>query len=371
MQIQDLIRLYEMKTDEELIELAMDPAQLTIEANTALAGELARRRVDVSQFLNKPAKVDQISENQSKPGGIVLSRPQRAGEFVTEVLRVYHRHFRFFVTLVAPAVIVGYVAVYLGREQAREIIRHISRGDETFPYPIAMFEIALFNLSGYLVSWVASCLSFGAICVGVYQVETGGEPSVKDSFLRVRNSLGPFLRLSLLLFLLCLVAYVISYLLASGVYWVSAERHIHITRFLLFIFSFIVNGLAMLALSRFALAVPALVLDHYPVGRSIFRSDELTKSKWLVLAALLSKSLIGGYLAGMAPFWLARWISNSIYLPGWYPWVCAVFSTLAVMVIEPTMFVGFALLYLRMSAVPSTTNELATAPLENFSTYSQ
>jgi len=60
-------------------------------------------------------------------------------------------------------------------------------------------------------------------------------------------------------------------------------------------------GIALLVFSRFALAMPALILGDYPVGKAIFRSDELTERKWLVLAVLLLKSLVGGYIAGMLP----------------------------------------------------------------------
>jgi hypothetical protein len=49
-------------------------------------------------------------------------------------------------------------------------------------------------------------------------------------------------------------------------------------------------------------------LDNYRVSQALFRSDELTQGKWLTLAILLAKSLIGGYIAGMFPFWLAGWI---------------------------------------------------------------
>jgi len=109
-------------------------------------------------------------------------------------------------------------------------------------------------------------------------------------------------------------------------------------------------------LSRFGLAIPALVLDNYRVGQAMFRSDELTEGKWLTLAVLLSKSLIGGYVAGMLPFWLASWIQTSIVLPAWFRWVLTAASIAGVTVVEPTMFIGFVLLYLRMSPLPSTSS---------------
>src|SRR6478752_473586 len=43
MQIHDFIRIYEAKTDEELLQIAGDVAQLTPEAQDALQSELSRR----------------------------------------------------------------------------------------------------------------------------------------------------------------------------------------------------------------------------------------------------------------------------------------------------------------------------------------
>src|SRR4029077_12221370 len=79
------------------------------------------------------------------------------------------------------------------------------------------------------------------------------------------------------------------------------------------------------------------------------------------LAALLAKPLVGGYVAGMCPFWVASGALTNIPLPYWFPWVLTVASIAAVTVVEPTMFIGFVLLYLEMSALPPSSSEaLAT-----------
>jgi hypothetical protein len=51
MQIQELIKSYETKTDEELLHLAAISEQLTPEAHSALTSELARRRIAVTERL--------------------------------------------------------------------------------------------------------------------------------------------------------------------------------------------------------------------------------------------------------------------------------------------------------------------------------
>ncbi len=93
----------------------------------------------------------------------------------------------------------------------------------------------------------------------------------------------------------------------------------------------------------------------------MFRSDKLTQGKWLTLAALLAKSLIGGYVAAMCPFWLASLIHATVPLPYWFPWILTIASMIAVTLVEPTMFIGFALLYLRMSALDPSPSEVVTS----------
>jgi len=64
----------------------------------------------------------------------------------------------------------------------------------------------------------------------------------------------------------------------------------------------------------------------------------------MMLAVLLGKSLIGGYIAAMWPFWLASFIRFAAPVPSWFPWSLTVMSVISVTVVEPTMFIGFAML---------------------------
>jgi hypothetical protein len=149
---------------------------------------------------------------------------------------------------------------------------------------------------------------------------------------------------------LALVAVAGAGLLDGVVFWIFHQRHAHPSFFIIRVVSFLFAGLALLVLSRFGLALPAVILDNCRVGQAMFRSDELTEGKWLILAILLAKSLVGGYVAGMFPFWLAGWIWAYVRLPLRY---LTVASIAAVTVVEPFMFIGFALLYIKMTTVSS------------------
>ncbi len=354
MRIQDLARAYETKTDEELLELATESEQLTHEAHSALTTELAKRRIDSAEHLRIQERSDQ--DGLERLGSQThLSRPEAyvVGRFVAEVLRVYHDQLWLFVKLTGPAVVVGCLALMLGRNEGREIAGRLPRGVAILERRTELFEIWLANTAGYFVSWMASCFSFGAICSAVQEIKRGGVPSASDCFAQVRERIGPFVRLSLLLFVLLLIGVAAAGFLGTGVFWVLHQAHYRYGALGIWTVTFVSFGLMLLVFSRFGLAVPALLLDNCSVSQAMFRSDELTEGKWVTLAILLAKSLIGGYIAGMLPFWLTHWAWPYFRLPSWLP---AVGSIAAVSLVEPFMFIGFALLYVRMSA-PSDARE--------------
>jgi hypothetical protein len=356
MQIHDLTKLYQIKTDEELFQLAGNSEQLTPEAHSVLTSELARRRIDLTEYL----EAHNEEGRKARSRGLSLpSHPSGVGGFVEEVLRVYRDQFWFFIKLVAPAVVVGYIAVRMGRNEGREIARQLLRVpiSEIVRHRTEFVEIWLANSAGYLASWMAFSFSFGAICFAVDQIRAGITPSVTDSFGAISHRLGSFLRLSLLLLFLVLLAKGAGGLLLDWVFWALRQEQVLPGNFAIWVMTFGLACLALLVMSRFGLAIPALLLDDYPVGQAMFRSDELTEGKWLTLAVLLAKSLIGGYVAGMSPFWLASFIPAHAQLPSWFPWTLTTASIAGVTVVEPTMFIGFALLYLRNAAVLPVSSE--------------
>ena len=360
MQIQDFVNVYRTRSDEELIQLASVPEQLTSEARLALQGELSRRQISIAgDFGASQHDGDGHDVGHVTTGEIREREWQGVGDFLAEVLRTYHNHFWLFFKITAPAVIISTIAIIIGHNEGREIARHLPRGFELLAY----LEIWLVNFSAYLVSWMAFSFSFGATCIAVEETAAGFTPSAWHSLLNVRERLGTFLRLCLLLFVLVLVAEAASILLGTGVFWALRQWQVHQSRFLIAVVSYGVAGLALLVLSRFALAVPAVILDDCRVGQAMFRSDKLTQGKWLTLAALLAKCLIGGYVAAMCPFWLASFIRVNGPPPSWFPWILTVASIIGVTVVEPTMFVGFALLYLKMSTLGSAPSKVLSSRL--------
>jgi hypothetical protein len=367
MQVEDFLRAYQAKSDEELIQLAAASEQLTSEARLALEGELSRRSISIADN----SEVSQQDGNRHDDPRPTLSQRLQTGDvqdkgvidFVACVLQTYHKHFWLFFRINAPAVIISTIAVITARNEIREISRPILRDLDLAAHRTEIFEMQLLQYSAWILSWIAFSFVFGATCVAVEESASGFTASAWRSFLNIRERLGPFLRLSLLLCVLVAVSEAAAVLLGTGVFWVFHQWRLHPNGLLIRAVYFGLAGLALLVVSRLFLAVPAVILDDCGVGQAMFRSDNLTKGKWLTLAALLAKSLIGGYVAGMCPFWVASLIQFSAAPPSWFWWILTIASMIAVTVVEPTMFVGFALLYLKMAVPNAAVSKVLTPQL--------
>ncbi|MBZ5648547.1 MAG: hypothetical protein LAN37_15135 [Acidobacteriia bacterium] len=79
--IQELAEEYGSKSDEELLRLALQPAQLTPEANAALAGELAKRRINGREHLEaaRQQERERKAERDKDPGRLFFIRPYGIG----------------------------------------------------------------------------------------------------------------------------------------------------------------------------------------------------------------------------------------------------------------------------------------------------
>jgi hypothetical protein len=344
MDFQTLAVLYTTKSDEELLELASQSDQLTLEAQSALRSEIGKRRLE---FEGVPARITPLPSTVSIHDTARPSKPPVAlpvGEFVAEVFRFYRRNRWRYIALIFPAVAVGTLAIILGKHEAHEIERHLPRGSAILQHPLEIAEIGVATWSGFFVSWIAFCFSYGAICALFEQVYSGFQASIRDALSSIRERLGPFLRISLLLWASLLVLAFLGMILNS-ILWGIVLHMGQSGATLTYALSYGLFAIVILILARFGLAIPAVILDDYPAGRAMFRSDELTEGKWSILAVLLFKSIVGGYVAGMLPFWLAGWIPASINLPSWFPWTLTGASIAAVTLVEPIMFIGFALLY--------------------------
>src|SRR5439155_13379178 len=347
MTLADLTKRYQEKSEEELLRFAADSLHLTPEARTVLRGELAKRGISAEHWhVPDNASCDDKAETGFKH--IVLRSSE--AKLIEDGWRLYRNRVWLFVTLIAPAVSIGALALLVSRYEVREILKHFPRGLDTFQHRAELFEIMVLKASRNIITGFTFCLCFGAICAAVEQIESGLVVSIGECLEAVRQQLRRVLQLSLVLLTLLILVEVLTFLVSQGIYWGILQRYFSYASGILFLpLAYLISALGLLVLSRLGLAMPAIILDDYTVANALFRSDELTEGKWLTLAVLLFKCIVVGYVAALWPFWLAQWIPNTISLPAWFPWFLWIASVMAVAFVEPVMFIGFALLYIRES----------------------
>lgn len=275
----------------------------------------------------------------------MVGSPQSAGGFVGEVLDLYQSHFWFFYKLTLPVVAVSWILFYSTSRELDAIFRQNFLGHRHIDPATALESFSIRGIQ-WLASWMIFSFLFAILCFATREIDGGGSPDVSRCLSGVRERIGRLVGVSLLLLGITLGALFLAGLAQGAVIWMASRLHVHgVPSMALWL---LLGVLALLPVSRFGLAIPAVVLDDCGISRSMFRSDELTEGKWLILAALLAKSLIGGYVVGMSPFWLGSFVP--LPFTGWFGWVLKALSVAAVSAVEPIMFIGFALMYLRISA---------------------
>ena len=329
----------------------------------ALNAELSRRRIQSVSSVMPETHIPEMRRVHQKPR--VTSLPEsaqiRTRAFIKETLRLYSNHRWVFIKLIFPAVLIGYISVMLSRYEGRQIyLEALAQRDYRNAISV-LVEVQVVSLAGWLVSWLASCVCFGAICSAAEHLGEVPDISVATSFSSVRTRLGPLLKLSLLLFGILILLEPTFWPGPNFWFWTTLGRLRTLSPALSLALTYLLASAGPLVVSRLALSIPAVILDDYPVGQAMFRSDELTEGKWSLLAILLLKSVLGGYLAGMLPYWVIRLLVDRAVLPFWFYWGLAATSIAAVTVVEPIMFIGFALLYMKTSPVLRKPGEIAVA----------
>ena len=91
MQVQDFVKTYQAKSDEELLQLVAVSGQLAVEARLALEGEMSRRAICIAENSDvSPHDGDGHDVRRSTPSERLQTVDRESeGNFVAEVLRTY------------------------------------------------------------------------------------------------------------------------------------------------------------------------------------------------------------------------------------------------------------------------------------------
>src|SRR5438034_1345085 len=128
MNLDELTKRYQAKSEEELLRFAADSLHLTPEARAVLRGELAKLGISAERW-NAP---DNASRHDKTETGLKHRVLRSEAKFIEDVWRLYRTRVWVFVTLIAPAISIGALALLISRHEVREILKHFPRGLDTF-----------------------------------------------------------------------------------------------------------------------------------------------------------------------------------------------------------------------------------------------
>lgn len=341
MDLTEISARYQTLTDDELLKLSSECVQLRLDAQTILQGELRRR--GLTQCLDgvpQPVIHDQ-------PLGTMTRAARPSAFFFQQVFRLYRAHTFQFATLLLPAMLISALGVLGSQYQIRRIMHEFPNGIGLAEHRIELLEIMGFRLACYLIAWIASCFSFAAISAAVEQIDSGFEFSLQDTLDAGLQQAKGIFKLSLLLFVCMGLIVLIGSYISQAIYWGVVRALGHAAHGLFWPITYLLQGLGLLVFSRLGLAIPAVTLDDDTVMKALFRSQKLTERRWLILAVLVLKFAVGGYIAAMLPFWLTLWIPQAIPVSTWSSWILWMISLAVLTIVEPAFFVGLSLLYVR------------------------
>ena len=270
-----------------------------------------------------------------------------------EVARIHHQNFAFFQKLIWPAVLFGAVILQLSMWQSTEIWRTIPKG---YGHSLEIFESSAVRFFGFFADFLFYCFAFAGTSAAVQEVLRGNSPDVEESLNVARSNFKQILVMTTVFFFLVLVAFGLALFIGFTVQdLVHARGARSATLNAAYVAMYGTALLSFSVLSRYALAIPALVLENLPFSKSFKRSDRLTEGHMLYLVALIRESVVGGYLTLVAPFWMWNHVFASRVVLTWtIYWILRLIGLAASAAVQPVMFIGFAYLYITESTPKKT-----------------
>ena len=277
-------------------------------------------------------------------------RPLTLGELLDRSFSLYRRHFWLFVGLMAIPSLFTLLFGIIGQIIPEAVKRSAADGPVD---PLTMATIfAIGGLAfviffvGYLVTYM---LTLGATTVAVSELYVGRTATIASAFEHVRGQLG---RLLVLMFVISvrLLGLVLGLTLIVMVFTAAIAVVSRPGSAVLAVFGIMLAFLATAIFSlRYALAVPALVLEHTSAGDAIRRSVMLTRGNLGRTALIVLFAMVITW-AGMAifqgPFMVGAVLAGPESSAGfWMNLAGAVTGTVGGALTGPLMIIALALLY--------------------------
>jgi hypothetical protein len=224
-------------------------------------------------------------------------RPLSLAELLDRSFSLYRRHFWVFVGIMAPPSI----AMLLLSLGSNAISGVQALAPEFQPSPEMGMALAigviLLTLVTFLLYWITYALAVGATTSAVSEIYTGETPSIAAAFRAIKGRLG---RLTWLLFLLGvrLVGIVLIVMVTTVIAATAAGLVAPALGAIGFgVGMFAAFGVFVWMFLRYAVCVPAAILEENTASDAIARSIDLTTGSLLKVLVLLVFTVIVTYAA--------------------------------------------------------------------------
>jgi hypothetical protein len=291
-------------------------------------------------------------------------RPLSLGELLDRTFTLYRRHFWVFVGIMAIPASFGIPVNYLILEF--EGSTFFGNRPPVVPTPGLIFGV----LGGYfafmLVATLVYSIAVAAVTHAVSEAYLGRKTTVRDSYRSIRGKfwrligvgLNIILRMAGILFLVGMVVALVGGALVAATAAVAGAgagaggqvaAAAVIAIFVLLLYLFALVAIVYLAL-RYAVSIPALMLENLRVLAAIRRSVQLTRGRrgHIFIAVLLAWIIaLVGVMVFQAPFSIATMITiaRNHALPAWLALTTAVCGALGGSITSPIFMIVLVLCY--------------------------
>jgi hypothetical protein len=282
-------------------------------------------------------------------------RPLALGELLDRTFRLYRNHFWLFVGIMAipSAFSVPFTVLIFSMQSSA-----IAGGP---PSPNLVVGMVLFGLAFFCLFCAVYSLAIGATTYAVSEAYLGRKVTVRDAYGKVR---GNFWRIIGVVVVALLRAYGMLILVGFGlaiVIGISAGILAAIGRgqprpvvgiiigSVMFVAYLAGIGLWVLWSLRYAVAIPALLLERVGVLAALRRSVQLTRGRrWQMLVAIFLCSMIAyvGAIVFQGPFFMTLMFSaRSGHLPEWLAYAFAMSGAVGGAITGPVLLIALVLCY--------------------------
>ena len=276
-------------------------------------------------------------------------RPLALGELFDRGFTMYRRNLWLFVGIIAfpsvAALLMGIFAQVFQRSM-------LTAGQTEDPSATAILTVAGLLIGVFLlmiVYWIVYMIALGATTFAVGEIYVGRPTSVREAYAGIKGRIGRLLILMLLIGIRFVVLFVVGGIILTLLAVASAFIHPILSGVTM------VGGMLLLIVAsfflmlRYAMSVPAIVLETLTPGEAIKRSVDLARGRlgrlfllglcsmvitYAAMAMLQGPFTVGAFLVGpetMTAFWLniAGTVTGT---------VASAFTT-------PFLVIGIALIY--------------------------